>query len=755
MKTRLLFLFTVLLCLPFIVLAQSPQKFNYQAVLRDVSGNPITDSDIGIKLTILQGSASGTTVCTEEFISTTNSYGLMTIEVGSFNEVDFNAIDWSDGPYFLKVEVDQSGGTSYTEMGTTQLLSVPYALHAATAAKSLGDSLWQQTDNHIYYNKGMVGINTANPEAPLHVNGSIKTFSGSGTVLYGMTNPSGVPDGDGFRIRWDQDWQDNQYLDALIFEKTDFNSDDPDGLITFINTGVDGIEEPALTVRGSGRVGVGTDSPSGKLGVESESTWSDEIPLFEVKNKDGTPVFAVFNNGVRVLIEDDPAKKGPKGGFAIGGFDRTKAGSTVEFMRISPDSIRFNINNSASKGPKGGFAIGGFDRTKGAINEDFMYITPQSTDQGLYNTFLGYKAGEANTSWGKYNCYFGYESGRNNTNGSYNTFLGYQAGINSRSSWNTFIGFKAGLSTTGASNVFIGHGAGENSQAAHINVFIGKNAGNDNVSGSENTYVGHGAGAANQTGSSNTFIGGKSGLTNGGGENTLIGSQAMPLNTSGNENVAIGYQAGYQNTSGSGNVYLGYKAGRNDTGSGRLYIDNSDTSSPLIYGDFSTDRLNINGEMRVYGNSTANYALVTNGGQHLTRSLYVYKGAYTTGSWQTSSDIRYKNNIRPIEDALDIIESINGVRFCFNTADFSDMGFSDKQQVGVIAQDIEKVLPELVTEDEDGYKAVAYDKLTSVLVEAVKGQQEQIENQHEEINVLNSRINMLEQMVMEMAAREE
>ena len=75
----------------------------------------------------------GTAVCVEEFAPTTNDFGLVTLVIGSVNTVDFTAIDWSAGPYFIKVEVEVAGGTSYVETGTSQLLSVPYALHSQTA----------------------------------------------------------------------------------------------------------------------------------------------------------------------------------------------------------------------------------------------------------------------------------------------------------------------------------------------------------------------------------------------------------------------------------------------------------------------------------------------------------------------------------------------------------------------------------------------------------------------------------------------
>lgn len=115
------------------VWAQAPQSFEYQAVVRDGSGNILISQNVGIQITIKQGSPSGTNVYQETFASTTNLYGLVNLQIGTgATGDDFTIIDWAAGPYFIEVALDVTGGTSYTIMGTSQLLSVPYALHAKT-----------------------------------------------------------------------------------------------------------------------------------------------------------------------------------------------------------------------------------------------------------------------------------------------------------------------------------------------------------------------------------------------------------------------------------------------------------------------------------------------------------------------------------------------------------------------------------------------------------------------------------------------
>ena len=122
--------------------AQSPEKMSYQAVIRDVSDQLVINQDMGMQISILQGSASGTAVYVETQSPTSNANGLVSLEIGTGILVsgDFATIDWANDIYFIKTETDPTvaGGTTYTITGTSQLLSVPYALHAKTANNITG-----------------------------------------------------------------------------------------------------------------------------------------------------------------------------------------------------------------------------------------------------------------------------------------------------------------------------------------------------------------------------------------------------------------------------------------------------------------------------------------------------------------------------------------------------------------------------------------------------------------------------------------
>ncbi len=181
--------------------AQAPPSMSYQAVVRDAAGALINTGTVSIKTSILQGSATGVTVQTETHTATTNTNGLASIQIGSINPL--SVIDWSNGPYFLKTEIDPTGGSNFTISGVSQLLSVPYALYAASSGNGGGGGAANTLDQA--YDQGGAGLgrsistdagavqinNTGTTTTGLEVNSSV---ANSTAVL---ANVSGV--GVGFR----------------------------------------------------------------------------------------------------------------------------------------------------------------------------------------------------------------------------------------------------------------------------------------------------------------------------------------------------------------------------------------------------------------------------------------------------------------------------------------------------------------------------------------------------------------------------
>jgi hypothetical protein len=166
---------------------QAPEGFKYQAVVRDAGNLILNNQAVGMQLTIQQGSIGGTAVYTETFIPTSNAYGLVNIEIGSGNTTDdFSTIDWSAGPYFIETAVDITGGVAYLVMGTSQLMSVPYALYAKTSGNGAGPAGPAGNDG-VDGNDGAVGATGATgPQGPAGNNGATGPQG-----LQGIQGPAG------------------------------------------------------------------------------------------------------------------------------------------------------------------------------------------------------------------------------------------------------------------------------------------------------------------------------------------------------------------------------------------------------------------------------------------------------------------------------------------------------------------------------------------------------------------------------------
>jgi hypothetical protein len=126
----------VFLLIAVSAIAQTPQSMSYQAVVRNASNALVQEGAVGVRISILQGTPAGIVVYQENHTATTNLNGLLTLEVGMGSVVlgSFASIAWENGPYFIQSEVDPAGGTNYTISNTSQLLAVPYALHAKTSS---------------------------------------------------------------------------------------------------------------------------------------------------------------------------------------------------------------------------------------------------------------------------------------------------------------------------------------------------------------------------------------------------------------------------------------------------------------------------------------------------------------------------------------------------------------------------------------------------------------------------------------------
>ena len=293
---------------------------------------------------------------------------------------------------------------------------------------------------------------------------------------------------------------------------------------------------------------------------------------------------------------------------------------------------------------------------------------------------------------------------------------------------NWFIGNAGNSTVNGSDNICMGNSAGQSLSSSGQNVLIGPSAGQYLTStGNGNIYIGLNAGKGTGAYSSwgNVCIG------------TGTGKQFTNFPSGFGMNTFIGNGAGYSESTGSNNVFIGYDAAYEETGSYKLYIQSctggvSQGFVPLIYGTFYNAALGYTNQLAI--NST------TTGGH----TLYVAGDILATGAITSNSDIRLKKNIETLSNPIDKISRLRGVKFNWRREEFKDKNFSAGRQIGIIAQEIEKEFPELVSTGTDGYKGVDYGKLSAVLLEAVKAQQKEIAGQNAKIDKLENELKLLQ-----------
>lgn len=175
--------------------AQVPQGISYQAIALNSSGTPVVSSNVRVKLSVLDVSATGSVIYSETHLKTTNAQGLFNLTIGQGTIVSgvFNTINWGTNSKFLKVEMDAAGGTTYVIVGTTQLLSVPYALAADSLVTSAGEGITLVSPNGTPYqltvnDSGELSLptsNTASPSTPnnFYLYGTFNTFNPTTALL--------------------------------------------------------------------------------------------------------------------------------------------------------------------------------------------------------------------------------------------------------------------------------------------------------------------------------------------------------------------------------------------------------------------------------------------------------------------------------------------------------------------------------------------------------------------------------------------
>ena len=750
--------------------AQAPEKMSYQAVIRDAGDNLLTNTSIGMQISILEGSETGTAVYIETHTPFTNTNGLVSLEIGDGTVIsgDFNTIDWTTGSYFIKTESDPEGGINYTISGTSQLLSVPYALYAKSV---------ENTDD--------ADADPANEFQELQIDGNILSLSDDpSSTTIDLASFSG----ENQTLSVSSETTSAVELALTGSPSISFSIVDADANA---NNELQTISKSGSTVSLSNGGGSFTDAVN-----DADANASNELQTI---SKSGSTV-SLSNGGgsfTDAVNDADANATNEIQDISLSGNDLSISdGSTVDLSGISNSgwstsgnagtndasdfigttdnqALVFKVNNEIA---------GRLDKT--VSNTAFGYLS-NPTISGEKNTSFGHKSLEYNTT-GTNNTAIGIEALNRSTTGSQNTATGYRALYGNIIGW--------GNSAFGNEALRLNNSGIHNSAFGSVSLWR-------NTTGGDNTALGYFAMYSNKTGSENTAIGSLSLSSNFTGEgNVAIGYSALFNSTAGSGNVAIGYQALQDNTTLSNLVAIGNLALANSTGGISLTAIGAFALEDNTTGDYNVaagsnclisnttgsqnvaigaDALQINttgnsnvaigdlaGQTGNYNNRIAIGAATQNTASNQVRignSSMTSIGGYA--NWSNVSDRRFKTDIQENVAGLSFILTLRPVTYKLdlNAIDRAipnpendrviniNQDKAEMIQTGFIAQEVEEAANSLgydfsgvdAPKNENDFYGLRYAEFVVPLVKATQEQQALIEAQQQEIDELKKLITQL------------
>jgi hypothetical protein len=424
-KIKVQYLFTAFLFCMMLqgnLFAQAPNRISYQAVMTDNADSPILNATVGIKISVLQGSANGTPVFEETHTTTTNGNGLISIQIGNGTPVigTIDSINWASGPYFIKTETDPTGGSAYTIVGTSQLMSVPYALFSANG--------------------------TPGPTGAAGAAGSADAWSRIGnTGTVDGTNFIGTTDNIPFTIRVNN--QKAGRIDVSTAGNTFYGYQS--GNSNLGNNFNTGIGHNALFSNTTGY----SNTASGAYALQSN-----------------TGGYINTASGIYALYSNSTGFGNTASGYQALSLNTTGSGNTASGVNALRSNTTGNDNTASGAGALSYNTTGNYNsasgtsalnyNTTGNYNSASGFAALYANTTGSVNTAIGKYSLFSNTT-GYYNSASGSEALYSNTTGYENSANGYQAlNVNTTGFRNTCLGASANVSIGTFTNATaLGYGA--------------------------------------------------------------------------------------------------------------------------------------------------------------------------------------------------------------------------------------------------------------------------------------------------------
>ncbi len=695
------------------VYSQSPNNFTYQSVVRDASGKLMSNKDISFRISILKSSQNGSSVYSEEHSVITNTNGLATMIIGKGLSADeMDTIDWSDGPYYLKVEVDPEGGFNFIAEDTTQLLSVPYALYSNSSGSNLtitGQDYLTISNNEIIVNKvdltddvegilpvenggtgsstaPMVGVITAADAASARNVLGLSTVASSGSyndLTDKLTAGTNIDITNGVISSTDTNTEYTAGTGISIdgnnaISTTVTDTDTVRSVTAGGNTLADGetlafTEGSNVTItENAGAVTISSTDTNTTYSVGDGGLTQNNFTNALKSKLDGLNTPAIYDNSgspaletgitaaeIRSLIGVDASGSDNSTNVTLAGsYDYlTLSGQAITLGQITNDDLAGSIADSKLNqiSTSGKVALssleidGGTDIGAAIADTDLIII-----DDGADGT-------NRKSAVSRLKTYFQSATSLNDLTDvlvedeSY--YFGNEPTNTSSAEKNIGIGLTAlDAITTGDYNIAIGSDALTNNTTGNNNTAIGRFAMEENTSGYQNTALGILA-LEKSTSSGNNVAVGHSSLNSitDGEKNVGISSGVAPSLTTGDKNVVIGYVADVSANNAQNQIVIGHEA----TGLGDNYAVIGDSNIERLYAAEDSGATVYAGGINLSGGTTVSavkfgtVTMSTNAEQAFTISG-VTSSSIVTASFKSGDNGRYIKTVVPTTDTITI-----------------------------------------------------------------------------------------------------